>query len=365
MAYASHLESFINSWDDEDLRRFKRMLKSVELKNFGPITHLKWPDVGSINLVIGGNGSGKTFLLKALYSAIKTMEEYRRGDDRRLASEILADKLFWTFQTEKMGDLVTKGIPDPLSCSLTLNQENFRYCFGKDATKKFQKISEIREPRASNSIFLPAKEVLSIHHIILKSREQDQVFGFDDTYLDLARALSRSTRSGRNYRGFVESRRSLKEIIGGRIEYDDSHARWVFRKGNQKFFIGVTSEGVKKIAILDTLLGNRYLDTESIIFIDEPEAALHPSAVSEFLEIISILAKEGIQFFLASHSYFVLKKLALIAQRDESSNAVPIRIIAEENGDWQSADLKDGLPENKIIDESIKLYEEEVKLALR
>lgn len=337
------------------------MFKSVELRNFGPITHLDWKEIGSINLVIGGNGSGKTFLLKALYSAIKTMEEYRRGDDQRLASEILAEKLFWTFQPEKIGDLVTKGSSDPLSFSLALDQDNFRYCFGKDATKKFQKISEIKEPRASNSIFLPAKEVLSIHHIILKSREQDRVFGFDDTYLDLARALSHSTRPGRNYPEFATSRKSLKNLIGGRLEYDENHARWVFRKGNQKFFIGVTSEGVKKIAIFDTLLGNRYLDTESIIFIDEPEAALHPAAVSEFLEIISILASRGIQFFLASHSYFVLKKLALIAQRDE----IPIRIIAEENGNWQSADLKDGLPENKIIDESIRLYEEEVKLALR
>lgn len=337
------------------------MLNSVELKNFGPITHLNWGDIGAINLVIGGNGSGKTFLLKALYSAMKTMEEYRRGDDQRLASEILAEKLYWTFQAEKIGDIVTKGTSAPLSCSITINQENFRYCFGKDATKKFQKISEIQEPRTSNSIFLPAKEVLSIHHIILKSREQDQVFGFDDTYLDLARALSRSPRSGRNYPEFATSRKSLKNLIGGRLEYDENHARWVFRKGNQKFLIGVTSEGVKKIAILDTLLGNRYLDTESIIFIDEPEAALHPSAVSEFLEIISILASRGIQFFLASHSYFVLKKLALIAQMDE----IPIRIIAEENGDWQSANLIDGLPENKIINESIKLYEEEVNLAFR
>jgi len=45
----------------------------------------------------------------------------------------------------------------------------------------------------------------------------------------------------------------------------------------------VTAEGIKKIAILDTLLGNRYLDTSSIVFIDEPEAALHPQAVSQSL----------------------------------------------------------------------------------
>lgn len=49
--------------------------------------------------------------------------------------------------------------------------------------------------------------------------------------------------------------------------------------------------------MLDTLLGNRYLDKDSIVFIDEPESALHPTAIVEFLDIITVLAKSGIQFF--------------------------------------------------------------------
>lgn len=39
------------------------------------------------------------------------------------------------------------------------------------------------------SIFIPAKEVLSLFSVILKSREIDKSFGFDDTYYDLAKAL--------------------------------------------------------------------------------------------------------------------------------------------------------------------------------
>jgi len=49
----------------------------------------------------------------------------------------------------------------------------------------------------------------------------------------------------------------------------------------------------------------------SIVYFDEPEAALHPSAISALLDIVAILAERGIQFFLASHSYFVVKKLYL------------------------------------------------------
>ena len=118
-----------------------------------------------------------------------------------------------------------------------------------------------------------------------------------------------------------------------------------------------TAEGVKKIAILDTLLGNRYLDKESIVFIDEPESALHPTAIVEFLDIITILAQSGIQFFLATHSYYVIKKLLIIANKYN----MPIpTFIANEDGNWsQSCLLADGLPENEIINESIRLFEQE------
>jgi len=337
------------------------MLKKIELNNFGPLAKLNWPKLGKVNLVLGGNGTGKTFLLKALYCTIKTLEEYKRGDDQRRLEDILAGKLYWTFQPEKIGDLVTKGVDAALSCTVQFDHDYFTYKFGKDTTRQITIVKNHVEPRSSNSIFLPAKEVLSLHQIILKSREQDKLFGFDDTYLDLARALRQSPTKGRNYPEFANSRKSLEDILGGRVEYDETAGRWQFKKGNQKFSIGTTAEGIKKIAILDTLLGNRYLDTSSIIFIDEPEAALHPTAISQLLDIVAMLASRGIQFFLASHSYFVVKKLFLIAQKE----GISIPIISADGEQWKTANLKNGMPENTIINESIRLYEEEVELALK
>ncbi|MFI3199270.1 MAG: AAA family ATPase [Methylococcaceae bacterium] len=334
------------------------MINGIKLNNFGPLNQLDWQKLGKINLVVGNNGSGKTFLLKAIYSAMRTLEEYKRGDDQRKASEILAEKLYWTFQPEKIGDLVSKQADSPLSLELTLDDKTFDYSFGKDTTKSISTVENNIGSRTSNSIFLPAKEVLSLHSIILKSREQDQVFGFDDTYLDLARALRLPTTGGRNAAEFAQSRKLLEDILEGKVEYDETSGRWQFKKGKQKFPIGVTAEGIKKIAILDTLLGNRYLDKNSVIFIDELESALHPVAISKFIDIIAMLASCGIQFFIASHSYFVVKKLFLIAQEQKLS----IPVLSYENDGWQQSDLKDDIPDNPIIDESIRLYKEEVGL---
>jgi energy-coupling factor transporter ATP-binding protein EcfA2 len=337
------------------------MITHLELKNFGPLESIVWKEVGPINLVIGGNGSGKTFLLKALYSAMRTLEEYKRGDEQRNAAEILADKLYWTFQPEKIGDLVSKGADTNLSFRLWVDGDEFCYSFGKDTTKIISALENHVPPRASNSIFLPAKEVLSLHNIILRSRETDKVFGFDDTYLDLARALRQSGKGGRNFEAFAKSRQNLEEILGGKVEYDDEWGKWQFREGKYRFPLGVTAEGVKKIAILDTLLSNRYLDPQSIIFVDELESALHPGAISKLLDIVAVLAKEGMQFVLATHSYFVVKKLFLIAQE----KGISIPVLSSEGAAWRSADLKDGMPDNPIITESIRLYEEEVNLSLK
>lgn len=338
------------------------MINRIELKNFGPLSKFQWRKLGRINLIVGGNGKGKTFLLKAIYCAMRTLEEYKRGDVQKTAAEILREKLRWTFQANKIGNLVTKGADGALSSIVEFDQKDFIYSFGKDTTKRIASLENHVPPRASNSIYLPAKEVLSLHDIILKSREKDKVFGFDDTYLDLARALRQSPSKGRNYAEFAQARQSLKEdIVGGRVEYNETSGRWQFKKGNQKFPIGVTSEGIKKIAILDTLLGNRYLDTSSIVLIDEPESALHPVAISQLLDIVALLAKGGIQFFLASHSYFIVKKLYLIAQ--EKGLSIPV--ISEHDGQWIPEDLKDGMPENSIIDESIRLYKDEVDLVLK
>lgn len=360
------------------------MINSVQLKNFGPLTELDWQNLGPINLVIGNNGCGKSFLLKAMYSAVRTLESYKRGNNPISAADILFEKLFWTFQPEKLGDLVAKSCDTALSFNLDIDNKCFNYSFGKDTIKSITTLENRASTRSSDSIYLPAKEVLSLHHIILDSRDRYQIFGFDDTYFDLAKALQKplphrfaiATRelltgdpdidlSAKDYRdnakSFKHARKLLEDILEGKIEYDKNQSRWFFKKGKQRFDIGVTAEGIKKISILDILLGNGYLDGNSIVFIDEPESALHPEAISKFLDIIALLARCGIQFFLASHSYFVIKKLFLIAQEQKFS----IPVLSKEGDYWLQSDLLHDMPDNPIIDESIRLYKEEVELAFK
>ena len=192
-------------------------IDNLELKNFGIIGSVSFDHFSNINLIIGENDTGKTFLLKALYAAARSMEEYQRGDDVRSINEILAEKLRWTFQIEKLGDLVTKGADDPLDFRVALKDKELEYRFGQDCTRKMVNVNGPSTPKEGNSICIPAKEVLSLFSIILKSRDIDKTFGFDDTYYDLVRALQISPSIGKNYTVFSKSRKIVSNVIDGKV----------------------------------------------------------------------------------------------------------------------------------------------------
>ena len=338
-------------------------INQVILENFGMIPSFSCDNFSNINLVIGENGTGKTFFLKALYSATRAMEEYRRGDDIRTISDVLAEKLRWTFQVEKLGDMVTRSSPENLTFRASIGTDQIGYQFSQSATSKISRVKTPTQRRDTNSIFIPAKEVLSLYSVILKSREVDKSFGFDDTYYDLVKAVRLSPKPGRKYTAFADSRKLVKDVIDGKVEFDETTGKWFFKNNrNQKFSIGATSEGVKKISIMDRLLANGYVDKQSIIFIDEIESALHPSAVCQFLDMINNIATNmDMQFFISSHSYFVIKKLALIAM---NTPGLVTCISLHKAAPPEVHDLYDGMPNNSIIDAAIRLYEQEIREGL-
>ena len=333
------------------------MIKSISIDSLGPIPQMKADGLGKVNLIIGPNQSGKTFLLKALFAGMKTVEQYKRGKENRTDKEILSDKLYWTFQASELGNIVRKG---DSSLSFTMEsdkKETLTYSFGPSAKKQANIDKNTFSPRSSNTVFIPAKEILSIRDIILEAKDENQ-FGFEEPYSDLAKALNR-TQKGKNYNSFTQARDIVSSMVGGRLEYNEDKKEWQFRDNDRKIYeVSTTSEGVKKLSILDILLGNRYLDNNSVIIIDELEANLHPSMIAKFLDTIFMLAESGIQFFISSHSYFVIKRLYILAHRKD----VSLPVLSFDKGVCSVSNLRDEMPQNPIIDESIALYKDEISL---
>lgn len=338
-----------------------QMIEEFVLENCGPLEKIHWNVSPKINLVTGTNSTGKSIMLKMLYVMLRSTEDYKRGNNTDSFKQIVGDKLRGTFQVEHVGDLVKKG-ESRLKLECQFSDQKLTFSFSPSAEKGVGDISVIVKHREPLSHFIPPKEILSLTNIIRRSRLQDRLFGFDDTYLDLAIALDGDPQKGNNYKNLVHARNKLSEIFDGRLEKVGD--QWQFKQGNSKHSIHITAEGIKRLTLIDRLIGNKSLSKGSVLFVDEPEAMLHPKAITEFMEILYLLASEDIQIFLASHSYFVLKSLYIIAKRE----SVPISILSlgsEHENNYDISDLQEGIPENAIVNESISLYERELIAELK
>jgi predicted ATP-dependent endonuclease of OLD family len=341
------------------------MFSKTSISNFGPFTDLTWDNRDRINLLIGANDTGKTYLLKILYCLAKSLEEFtkRQRSDKAPWKEILAEKLYWTFQVgdRGLGELVNKSRDGRLRVSANLLDQSYYFAFGKDTTRKILDCTDVKEPVENlNTLFLPPKEVLTALDAIAATREQLHIFGFDDTYQDLITALRLPPKRTSLSDNFLDGLQRLERIFDGEVIKEGKE--FLFRCGRERYGMSQTAEGIKKIGILSLLIKNGNLNKATILFIDEPETNLHPYAVFELVNVLFQLSKMGVHIFLATHSYYVIKQFEILARRNQQSIQLSSLIRENKVISLQSASLLDGMPENLLIDASIHQYEEEVRL---
>jgi AAA15 family ATPase/GTPase len=352
------------------------MIKSVTLENFMGYGKFESKDFASVNVIIGKNDTGKTGLLKLLYSACKTIDIYSKrslNEDVEL-KKLLAEKLIDTYQPGKkgLGELVSKITKEKLSVDIEfkhtkLNYEDrLHFTFGDSTTNTIvdcqKSIKQINDN--FRCLFIPAKEVLTSLKAIRATRDNLHMPGFDDTYLDLIRALVIPAQKGNITEELKDVNKRLEELFEGQIE-QQSDDDFLFKKGNTEFPIQLTAEGVKKIGILTTLIRNRQLNANSVLFLDEPETTLHPEAARELVEMLMLMAKAGIQIFIATHNYFVLKQIYLSSRRDDvQTNCYSLSREKGKSVEHSLYDLKKEFPDNPISNEAIRMSDEEVKLDL-
>ena len=91
---------------------------------------------------------------------------------------------------------------------------------------------------------------------------------------------------------------------------------------NEEFFLqsehgtlefSLLAEGVRKLALLGLLIRNGTLQSGSVLFWDEPETNLNPKLFGVVMDVLLELQRVGVQIFVATHDYVILKELDLRA----------------------------------------------------
>jgi AAA15 family ATPase/GTPase len=348
------------------------MIQQIKIENFLNFKPFQVPRLASINLLIGDNDTGKTSLLKLLYAVSKSWEIYSRNSYENLPfKKVLAKKLFDTFQPRKnkLGELVTKGVKDKLNVSVgySIDQvyQNLSFKFGS-ATKNT--VNDCTDSVTTldnkyNVIFIPAKEVLTAFQAIKFTREPHYLPGFDDTYLDLIKCLEIPALESHKIGPLNDIHQQLEQLLGGQIsQFEDD---FLFKKGHQEFTMSMTADGLKKLGTFTTLIQNRQLHSHTMLFLDEIENALHPKAIRHLVKMIVRLASYGVQVFLSSNHDFVINQLSICARRENMSIFCFSLSKNQNEIDTRIADLKDNTPDNLIVDEALKMFDEDVELDFR
>jgi predicted ATPase len=336
-------------------------LTKIELENITVFDSLSLELAGGINIFIGENGTGKTHLLKLLYSACQAAQVRKTGVgfDLKIAKTFKPDELLLSRIVRQNGKSVrTAGIKvysgeQCLSLSFDArNTKSTEINGGEPWSRYFFDIA---------STFIPAKEILSHAKNLIQAIERGNV-DFDDTYKDIILAASVNITEKKEVNAIHFLLEKLKKIINGTVTISDDEF-YLLRDNQSKLEFPLVAEGSRKIALLWQLIKNGMFKNGSILFWDEPEANINPTQIPALVDILLELQKNGVQIFLATHNYFFAKYLEVRKKQTDDILFHALHKTGGENGKIQySSDASFNLLEhNSILVQSIELYKEEVR----
>jgi energy-coupling factor transporter ATP-binding protein EcfA2 len=285
--------------------------ESLTLENFTVFSKAEFEFSPGFNVFIGENGAGKTHVLKVLngFSGVTTGEDLER----------LRGTSFLSYKTRRLSkgastDDYTRNV---LFGGVNIGIKGFSGADGiVNGEALFGSI-----PNELNITFIPHDDFLSRTRGFLALSDLRDI-PYERYYRELVAKLEIPEIRPEHAR-FTNLITELSTLIGGTIEFDDKEFYLQTELG--RVDIDVVASGHRKIATLIRLIQTGFIQPGSILLWDEPENSLNPKLIRDIVQALVILMRAGVQVFLATHSYVVLKELDLQLSLDD-----PIRYFALE-----------------------------------
>lgn len=190
---------------------------------------------------------------------------------------------------------------------------NFKFVDGETSSIEVTGLELLREiQKYSRVIYLespvywklkPALDNVAKSRRFYKGRES--LTGIPNYFYDLSFAL------GETYAGDVAFPDLLERLTGkdgldGKITISDI-GELVFQERGHSFSLPLTAMGIANVGILALLIERKIIDKDDVVFIDEPEAHLHPAWQVVMAETLFELSRRGVNVVIATHSADILK----------------------------------------------------------
>jgi predicted ATPase len=132
----------------------------------------------------------------------------------------------------------------------------------------------------------------------------------------------------------------ISGVIKGAFEFNTKN-QIVFKKQGFEFELNNVATGIKSFGILQLLLKKDFLNSNTLLIIDEPEVHLHPIWQVKYAEILVLLSKEfAIPIVLTSHSPYFIEALEAYTKKHKYESSTNF-YFAEKNQDGLSSKIKD------------------------
>jgi hypothetical protein len=304
-------------------------INSIIIKDFLVFQgQLKMDFCPGINLFIGGNGCGKTTLLKALYAGYESC-----------------------FAGRGLEELVE----DYIGSATDFHSDSIEVVPNDDVVN-----AEFDMP---GKYYIPEKDILEHAKGLLTFIEQKQT-GFSSIYKNvLVNAFDIPTKAQSSVQKSICQK--ISKIIGGTVVWEQSEGTfYTIRTDGKKIPFSNEASGFKKLGYLGLLVASGQLSPGSILFWDEPENSLNPEIIPKFVDILLELQRNEVQIFIATHSYDIARWFELNKEAQNTLRYFNLR----KSGDAITADVADDyetLPNSIIEDAGDALLKRVTEIAAR
>ena len=200
----------------------------------------------------------------------------------------------------------------------------------------------------SGMLYLESPAYWRLKHVLEEFRSErrhfairrNRITGIPGYFYDLTSAL-RYEYTGEMDFPDIHQHLTGKDVMGGKIMLSDE-GNLLFNENGRSFTLPITALGVANLGMLALLIERKVLDKDTFLFIDEPEAHLHPAWQVIMAEALFALAEKGVHVVIATHSPDILKWLEVHAKKNpEDKELIALNKFPINNEDADGQDFDD------------------------
>lgn len=195
-------------------------VKKLTLNNFMLFERAEIDWGKNINVICGENSTGKTTLLKVMYSVLKPLSKgNKEAINREMEEQLFVNKLQGVFRPDgmKIGRLVSRKQGSNRTDFEVLLDKNQKIAIGFGNRQENHADIKIDASKFSGTydvIYIPTKEMISTTEHFASLYEEYHI-DFEEMYYDLAKLLDRPLSKGPNTNEQNEVLKSFEEIMKG------------------------------------------------------------------------------------------------------------------------------------------------------